>query len=148
MSRKVYVWLLLPYHPVNQPCRQSAAAEGTPRIGYFSNSDAATGAGRADAVRQALSEVGYVEGENILIEYRYADGKIDRAPKLSSELTRLNVDLFVVAGGARRPQAAKNATNNSDHHDRHRADPVGLASWKVLPVPAATSPALPILIEI
>ena len=51
-----------------------------PRIGYLSNADPATDSARAGGIRQALRELGYIEGQNIAIEYRYAEGKIDRAP--------------------------------------------------------------------
>jgi putative tryptophan/tyrosine transport system substrate-binding protein len=58
----------------------------------------------------ALSELGYIEGQNIAVEYRYADRKIDRAPELAAELVRLKVDIIVVGGGDWWIQAAKNAT--------------------------------------
>ena len=58
----------------------------------------------------ALRERGYIEGQNIAIEYRYAEGKVDRFPELAAELVRLKVDIIVVAGGATRYRAAKNAT--------------------------------------
>jgi putative ABC transport system substrate-binding protein len=80
------------------------------RIGYLSRSDPATEAARAEAIRLALRERGYIEGQNIAIEYRYAEGKLDRAPELAAELVRLKVDVIVVPGGAPWIQAAKNAT--------------------------------------
>jgi ABC-type uncharacterized transport system substrate-binding protein len=81
-----------------------------PRIGYLSNSDPATESTRADAIRLALRELGYIEGQNIAIEYRYSEGKPDRAPELAAELVRLKVDSIVVSGGPVWVQAAKNAT--------------------------------------
>ena len=57
----------------------------------------------------ALRDLGYVEGQNIVIEYRYAEGKTDRFPELAAELVRLKVDIIVVAGN-RAIRAAKNAT--------------------------------------
>jgi putative tryptophan/tyrosine transport system substrate-binding protein len=81
-----------------------------PRIGYLSAFDAAGESARSEATRMALRESGYVEGQNIVIEYRYADGKLDRFPGLAAELVRLEVDIILVAGGARLIQAAKNAT--------------------------------------
>ena len=80
------------------------------RIGYLSNTDAATDSARAEGIRLALRELGYIEGQNIAIEYRYAEGKLDRVPELAAELVRLKVDIIVVAGGARWIRAAKNAT--------------------------------------
>jgi putative tryptophan/tyrosine transport system substrate-binding protein len=58
----------------------------------------------------ALRELGYVEGQNIVTEYRYGDGKLDRLPELAAELVRLKVDIIVVAGGEPDVRAAKNAT--------------------------------------
>ena len=80
------------------------------RIGYLSNSDPATESTRADAIRLALRELGYIEGKNIVTEYRYSDGKPERASELGAELVRLKVDIIVVAGGPVWVQAAKNAT--------------------------------------
>jgi ABC-type uncharacterized transport system substrate-binding protein len=80
------------------------------RIGYLSNTDPATDSSRAEAIRLALRELGYIEGQNINIEYRYSEGKRDRAPELAAELVRLKVDIIVVAGGETWIRAAKNAT--------------------------------------
>src|SRR5262245_56284688 len=80
------------------------------RLGYLSNTDAATDASRAERIRLALRELGYIEGQNIAIEYRYSEGKRDRAPELAAELVRLKVDIIVVAGGETWIRAAKNAT--------------------------------------
>src|SRR5499425_39012 len=84
-----------------------------PRIGYLSNADAATDSargGRAEGIRLAMRELGYIEGQNIAIEYRYAEGKVDRAPELAAELVRLKVDIIVVGSGDQWIRAAKNAT--------------------------------------
>ena len=81
-----------------------------PRIGYLSSLDPATESTRSEAIRLALRELGYIEGQNIATEYRYAEGKIDRSPELVAELVRLKVDIIVVAGGSILVRAAKNAT--------------------------------------
>jgi putative ABC transport system substrate-binding protein len=65
---------------------------------------------RSEAIRLALRELGYIEGQNIAIEYRYAEGKRDRFPELAAELVRLKVDIIVAAGGDPLILAAKNAT--------------------------------------
>ena len=80
------------------------------RIGYLSPVDPATDSARAEGIRLALRELGYIEGQNIAIEYRYAEGKVDRAPELAAELVRLKVDIIVVASGDQWIRAAKNAT--------------------------------------
>jgi putative ABC transport system substrate-binding protein len=80
------------------------------RLGYLSPVDAATDSPRAEGIRLALRELGYIEGQNIAIEYRYAEGKQDRWPALTAELVRLKVDIIVVSGGDRPIRAAKNAT--------------------------------------
>src|SRR5215471_4761238 len=92
---------------------QSAKAQQPakiPRIGYLSNTDAATDSARAEGIRLALRELGYIEGQNIVIEYRFAKGKRDWEPELAAELVRLKVDIIVVASGDVTIQAAKNAT--------------------------------------
>ncbi len=81
-----------------------------PRIGYLVSGDAATESTRAEGIRLGLRELGYIEGQNIAIEYRYAEGKNDRHPKLAAELVRLKVDLIVVAGGVGTIRVLMNAT--------------------------------------
>ena len=81
-----------------------------PRIGYLSNADAATDSARTEGIRLALRNLGYIEGQNIAIEYRYAEGKVDQAPELAAELVRLKVDIIVVGSGDQWIRAAKNAT--------------------------------------
>src|SRR5215510_13440321 len=92
-------------------CQSAQAQQATkvPRIGYVSPTDAATDSARAEGIRLALRELGYIEGQNIATEYRYAEGKLDRLPDLAAELVHLKVDIILVAGD--RPiLAAKNAT--------------------------------------
>ena len=79
------------------------------RIGYLSPLDSASESTRAEAIRLALRELGYIEGQNIAIEYRYAEGRRDGLPELAAEMVRLKVDIIVAAGGTT-TQAAKNAT--------------------------------------
>jgi putative tryptophan/tyrosine transport system substrate-binding protein len=80
------------------------------RIGYLSGFDSARESSRSETIRLALRERGYIEGQNIVIEYRYAEGKIDRRSELAAELVLLKVDIIVVAGGDPTIQAAMNAT--------------------------------------
>jgi ABC-type uncharacterized transport system substrate-binding protein len=80
------------------------------RIGYLSSSDPTSEFTRVEAIRQALRERGYIEGQNIAIEYRYSEGKQDRQPELAAELVRLKADIIVVAGGDTVIRSAQNAT--------------------------------------
>ena len=70
-----------------------------PRIGYLSGRDAASDFARSEAIRFALRELGYIEGQNIAIEYRYGEGKQGQSSELAAELARLKVDIIVVAEG-------------------------------------------------
>jgi putative tryptophan/tyrosine transport system substrate-binding protein len=81
-----------------------------PRIGYLLTGNAASVSARAEGIRMALRERGYIEGQNIAAEYRYAERKLDRLPELAAELVRLQVDIIVVTGGDPDIRAAKNAT--------------------------------------
>ena len=80
------------------------------RIGYLSNTDPSNDSFRSGPFRASLRKLGYVEGENISIEYRYAEGKSDRASGLAAELVARKVDLIVVSGGELWVREAKNAT--------------------------------------
>jgi putative ABC transport system substrate-binding protein len=81
-----------------------------PRVGYLSSGTPTSEAIRSEPIRLGLRELGYTEGQNIAIEYRYAERKVDRAPELAAELVRLKVDVIVVAGGGNWIRAVKNAT--------------------------------------
>ena len=123
-------------------------AKKVPRIGYLSTPVPASESTRSEAIRLALRELGYIEGQNIATEYRYAEGKRDRFPELAAELVRLKVDIIVVAGGNRVVRAAKNATKTIPIVMTGAGrDPVEAGLLKALPVPAATSPALQTLPE-
>ena len=82
------------------------------RIGYLSSLSPSSESTRRDAIRMALRESGYIEGQNITIEYRYGEGKLDRAPEVAAELVRLKVDIILVTGGSPWILAAKNATKS------------------------------------
>jgi putative ABC transport system substrate-binding protein len=86
-----------------------AQTKKLPRIGYLTTSFATEVTGRVDALRQGLRELGYLEGKNIIIEYRYAEGKSDRLPALANELIDLKVEL-IVTHGFPPARAAKEAT--------------------------------------
>jgi len=69
-----------------------------PRIGYLTGVSPSTNSGRHETFRQGLRELGYVEGKNIVIEWRSAEGKFDRLPALAAELVHLKVDIIVTGG--------------------------------------------------
>jgi putative tryptophan/tyrosine transport system substrate-binding protein len=81
-----------------------------PRIAYLSGNSPSANATRTKVFRQGLRELGYIEGQNIAIEYRYAEGKLDRLPELAAELVRHKLDTIVAAGGMTVVRAAKSAT--------------------------------------
>jgi len=85
--------------------------EGRGEGRYARGPDPATESTRFEAIRLALRELGHIEGQNIAIEYRYAEAKLDRASELASELIGLKIDIIVTTGGAPVIRAAKNATN-------------------------------------
>jgi len=95
-----------------------------PRIGFLGATSASANPARNEAFRQGLRELGYVEGKNIVIEWRFAEGKLDRLPALVAELVRLKVDVIVTSGGgATRP--ANEATNTIPIVMAQDPDPVG-----------------------
>ena len=81
-----------------------------PRIGFLSTTSASSIAAYLEAFRQGLRESGYIEGKNIIIEYRWGEGRLDRLPELAAELVSLGVDIIVTAGTPP-VLAAKQATN-------------------------------------
>jgi len=95
-----------------------------PRIGILSSLSPAAVSARMDAFRQGLRELGYVEGKNIVIEYRWAEGKPERLPDLAAELVRLKVDV-IVTGGPSVNRSAKEATITIPIVMSFDDDPVG-----------------------
>jgi putative ABC transport system substrate-binding protein len=95
-----------------------------PRIGYLSAATPLAVLDRTEAIRQGLRELGYVEGKNIVFEWRYAEGKFDRLPALAAELVRLKADVIVTAG-AQTTRFAKEATSTIPIVMTNDSDPVG-----------------------
>jgi putative ABC transport system substrate-binding protein len=95
-----------------------------PRIGFLSGASSSALAARTEAFRQGLRELGYVEGKNIVIEWRYAEGKLDRVPALVAELVRFKVDVIISAGPAP-TRSAKQATVTIPIVMAFDNDPVG-----------------------
>ena len=89
---------------------ESQQPKKLPTIGYLSTRDPASESERAEAVRLGLRERGYIEGQNIAVEYRYAEGKRERFADLAAELVRLKVDIIMAAGGDLLLRPVMNAT--------------------------------------
>ena len=94
------------------------------RIGFLDTSTASGSAVLLEAFRQELSKLGWIEGKNITIEYRFAEQKHERLPELAAELVRLKVDLIMISGGPT-PLAAKRATTTIPIVMTNTGDPVG-----------------------
>jgi putative ABC transport system substrate-binding protein len=94
------------------------------RIGFLAPTSASSNADRVEALRAGLRDFGYVEGKNIVIEFRWADERYDRLPDLAAELVRLNVDVIVTAGTPA-IRAVKNATTTIPIVMATSGDPVG-----------------------
>jgi ABC-type uncharacterized transport system substrate-binding protein len=97
------------------------------RIGFLIAGSSSDIPERTEAFRQGLRERGYVEGKNIVFEYRYAEGKLDRLPALAAELVRLKVDV-ILSGGPQSTRAAKEATVTIPIVMGFDNDPVGSGS--------------------
>jgi putative ABC transport system substrate-binding protein len=107
------------------PLAADAQQAGTvPRIGYLGVTSASDRPPLLDAFRQGLRELGWVEGQNIVIDYRYAEGRVDRLPDLAADLVRLKVDL-IVSVGTQGVTAARNATETIPIVMIGVRDPVG-----------------------
>jgi putative ABC transport system substrate-binding protein len=109
MTRRIVFSLLLTVFLPTVFLVEAQQPKKVPRIGYLTGGDAVGNSTRSEAMRLALRERGYIDGQNIAIEYRYAEGKSDRFSELAVELVRLKVDIILV-GGDPAVLAAKNAT--------------------------------------
>src|SRR5215467_2008178 len=105
--------------------RAQQQAGKVPRIGFLSLTSRSDRPPLLDAFRQGLRELGWVEDQNIVIDYRYAEGRVERLPDLAAELVRLKVDL-IVSWGTQGVTAAKNATETIPIVMIGVRDPVGI----------------------
>jgi ABC-type uncharacterized transport system substrate-binding protein len=126
MNRRMFITLLSGVVMAWPFCIRAERASKVARIGFLATGglDSADQQVTLDGFRQGLRERGYVEGQNIVIEYRAADGKIERFPGLATELVGLNLDL-IVAGNTPAARAAKNATATIPIVVPVMGDPVG-----------------------
>jgi len=124
MIRKITSCLLLTVFLLTVCLAQAQQPKKVPRIGYLSGSPPFSIAEHNEAFRQGLRELGYMEGKNIVIEWRSAEGKRDRLPALATELVHLKVDVIVTAGPLV-TRAAKEATVTIPIVMAQDPDPVG-----------------------
>jgi putative ABC transport system substrate-binding protein len=110
MKPKSLFWLLTTVLLTAAPLAEAQHPKKVHRIGYLAPRGQAAESTRSQAIRLALRELGYIDGQNVAFEYRYGEGKRDRYPVLAAELVRLKVDIIVASGGDQAVLAAKNAT--------------------------------------
>jgi putative ABC transport system substrate-binding protein len=124
MYRRTAIQRLATFFLITASLAEAQQPARTPRIGILIPSSASFFLDRLEAFRQRLRELGYVEGKNILIEYRYAEGKPERVPDLAAELVRLKVDVIVTAANSG-ILAAKKASATIPIVFGSAVDPVG-----------------------
>jgi putative ABC transport system substrate-binding protein len=124
MSGKIFGCLLITILLTTSPLAEAQQPKKVPRIGFLSGSPPSSITARTEALRQGLRDLGYVEGKNIVIEWRSAEGKRDRFPALAADLVRLKVDVIVTAGPLV-TRAAKEATSTIPIVMAQDPDPVG-----------------------
>ena len=98
MNRKIAIWLLTAVLLTTVSLSEAQQTKKMPRLGFLGNSTPALEENLVGPFREGLRDLGYVEGKNILIEYRWAEGKYERFPTLIAELIALKVKLIVTAG--------------------------------------------------
>ena len=136
VNRKLVFGLLITGLLAVVPSANAQQAPKIFRIGFLAASSQAAAAARVHAFRDGLRQLGYAEGRNIAIEFRFAAGKLDRVPSLAAELVRSQVDV-IVTGGARDTRAAKEATNRIPIVMANDTDPVGSGHVASLARPGA-----------
>jgi len=124
MNRKITVLTLCAMLLALCPSAEAQQPEKVPRIGYLGGVSLSANTARHEAFRQGLRELHYLEGKNIVIDWRSADGKLERLPALAAEMVRLKLDV-IVTSGASATRAVKEATNTIPIVMTNDPDPVG-----------------------
>jgi len=138
MGRRVLRFAFAAFLLVCAPSSQAQLpASKSPRIGYLTLSSPAANSARREAFLEGLRKLGYVDGQNISIEYRYADSRAERLPELAAELVHLKVNA-IVAGGTQVNLVAKTATSSIPIVMLNSDDPLGSGlvetAWYANPV--------------
>src|SRR5262249_50866022 len=141
MTKTILTWLLTTILLTASSFAEAQWQEKLPRIGFLSTAAHSSLSSRLEAFRQGLRELGFIEGKNIAIEYRSAEGKPDRLPGLAAELVRLKVDCIVTAGETP-TRAAEQATSTIPIIMTTVGDPVGLGFVASLARPSGNTTGL------
>jgi putative ABC transport system substrate-binding protein len=144
MDRRVFLVALADFLLVGVPSSQAQQPARILRIGILIPTSASVQSARIEAFRQRLREHGYVEGKNILIEHRYAEGKLERLPDLAAELIQLKVDVIVTAGPA--ILAAKKASPTIPIVFAAASDPLGTGLVSSLAQPGGNITGLSLMV--
>jgi putative ABC transport system substrate-binding protein len=124
MIKSIPSWLLITVLLITAASAEAQQPAKVPRIGYLTGTSLSANSARTEAFRQGLRELGYVDGKNIVIEWRSAEGKGNRLPALAADLVRLKVDI-IITGGPTSNRAAKEATSSIPIVMAFDNDPVG-----------------------
>ena len=125
------------------------AQQAMPVVGFMNtlNSADASDLGLVAAFRQGLLETGFVEGQNVTVDYRWAQGQYDRFPELAAEFVRRQVAVIAATGGEPSPQSAKAATQTIPIVFTANGDPISEGLVASLRGQEATSPVSPYLVQ-
>jgi len=124
MKKRINLWLLATLFLGKVSLADAQQTGKILRIGFLDDSTASSVVVRLETFRQELSKLGWIDGKNVAIEYRFAEGKLERLPELAADLVRLKVDL-IVASGTPAVLAAKSATTTIPIVMSNTGDPVG-----------------------
>jgi len=146
MRRREFV-SLLGGATASWPVRSHAQQKPTPVIGFLGVGSADQFAPTVAAFHEGLKDIGWIVGQNVVIEYRWADGHFDRLPALVADLVKRKVDILATSGGAAAALAAKSASSTIPVVFETGIDPVARGLVASFARPGATSRALPSSLE-
>jgi putative tryptophan/tyrosine transport system substrate-binding protein len=144
MKAKILVYALPALILTTIHFAEAQQATKIPRIGFLGFTSLSAIAARIEAFQQGLREFGYVEGKNIVVEYRSAEGELDRLPELAAELVRLKVEVIVTSGPSV-TRAVKEATTTIPIVMGFDTDPVGNGFVASLARPGGTITGLSVV---